>query len=100
MRIKIKGNQETSILRTQICIDGKNVDCWTAYSSVPTDIRRLKKYGWELVCENTDGSCTFRSFEEGAIKISYGYKKERTPMSEERREQLRQADFGRRRECV
>lgn len=95
MRIKLKGEQETTISRTQVVIDGKNVDCWSAYSSVPSDIRRFKNMGWQTICENKDGGCVFRSFEETAVKISFGYKRERKPMSEEQKERLKQWNFGR-----
>lgn len=54
---KLYGDQEMNISRAQICIDGHNVDCWIASSSVRADIARLKKMGWELVNENPDGSC-------------------------------------------
>ena len=95
MRIKVKGEQETTITRTQICINGKNIDCWMAYSSVPSDIRRFKNMEWELVHENADGSCTFRSTEETSVKISFGYKRERKPISDEQKERLKQWNFGR-----
>lgn len=91
---KLYGDQETNISRTQICIDGQNMDCWVASSSVRADIARLKKMGWELVNENPDGSCVFRSFVESAVRISKNEKQKKSLTQEQReanRERLARA---------